>query len=242
MVMQGIGMAGILVKSGLRARSSSTVLPNHLTVEITGVERFSAVTDAWQDLVARAAVPNVAMHPSVAAAAQATKDRVHVILVWHAVKSNKSSRLVGAWVLAERRHSRRFPLRVLQSPVDAQMMLSTPVIDADFMSEAFTAMLDAIAAATTLPKIMYLNEFTGDGTAFLTFNNAFAARGGQPRILNYLRRPKLQSDLDGRVYLEHSLSAEKRRELRRCRRRLEERGLLSVTSHRTSEEAKRAFE
>ncbi|MFC4172929.1 GNAT family N-acetyltransferase [Microvirga sp. GCM10011540] len=227
-------------QNGVERFSKSARPP--IVCEIASAQRFSALEDAWNDLVARAAVPNVSMHPAVALAAQMANKPVHVILAWRSCTADQPPQLVGAWVMTVGRLSSKLPLRVLISPVDSQMVLSTPVIDAEFISEAIAAMLDAVAASPDLPKILRANEFTADGPVGRALEEILEDRNAPAIVQRRLNRPKLQSALDGTSYLKNSLSAQRRSELRRYRRRLSEQGKLEVVCHRAPEEVRRAFE
>lgn len=213
-----------------------------ITCEISDVQRFTTLAKDWQDLIARAAVPNVSMHPAVALAAQMANKPIRVLLVWRNDLADQPAQLIGAWVVALGRLSKKLPIRVLVSPVDGQMALSTPVIDSRYMSEALAAMFEAVAADPALPKILNANEFTVDGPMSHILDKALNDRGAAVIVRRRLSRPKLQSSLDSMSYLKNSLPAQRRSDLRRYRRRLSERGKLEVVSHRAPDDARRAFE
>jgi Acetyltransferase (GNAT) domain len=223
-------------------RSVPGTLAPPITVEITDPAHFSTLNEAWHDLIARAAVPNVSMHPVVAQASQAVGRAVHVVLAWQNAASDAPPRLVGVWVLAVERLTSRWPVPVLVSPVDTQMVLGTPVLDRECLPAVLNAMLDALAAAPGLPKILFVHECTADGAFGNVLEAMMASRGAPAKVLKRLTRPKLQSGLDGRSYLARTLPADKRQQLRRRRRRLAERGRLELTTHHTLEEVRCAFE
>jgi CelD/BcsL family acetyltransferase involved in cellulose biosynthesis len=212
-----------------------------ITVEIADAARFGALGQDWRGLIHRAAAPNVSMHPAVALAAQASGRPVHVVLAW-LEEPAAPTRLVGVWVFAVGPLSRRLPVRVLLSPAHPQMVLGGPVLDREVAAEALAAMLDALAAARALPKIISATEFSADDQVAEVLHEILADRRAPAQVLRRLTRTKLEPGLDGSSYLERALPAKKRREQGRHRRRLSELGRLEVTSHRMPDEACAAFE
>ena len=61
-----------------------------------------------------------------------------------------------------------------------------------------------------------------DGPTYEALTRVLRAAAARPRILDRSRRPKLQSDLDGKAYLEKAISGSSRKKLRQHRRRLSE--------------------
>jgi CelD/BcsL family acetyltransferase involved in cellulose biosynthesis len=108
----------------------------------------------------------------------------------------------------------------------AHSYLATPVIDGDALDATLEAMLTCIAVDATLPKIVALDAMTADGAAMQALRRVLAARGSAPYVLSEAVRPMLASSLDGKQYLERSLSSGSRKKLRQHRRRLGEKGAL----------------
>src|SRR5688572_12144689 len=69
--VQGGNMIEATIGNERAARHAPGALAHPITVEITDPARFGTLEDAWRDLIARAAVPNVSMHPAVAQSAAA---------------------------------------------------------------------------------------------------------------------------------------------------------------------------
>jgi CelD/BcsL family acetyltransferase involved in cellulose biosynthesis len=185
---------------------------------------------AWADLLSRADTQNVFMDPSLlhAAAAADPAGQQHALLAWKTVDGAR--RLVGVWGFAVGRPRWSvLPIRVLTAPAYNHGYLATPVIDRDCLDEAIEAMLDAIAAAQGLPKILALDTLAMDGATHEALIRVLAGRGTAPRVFEHMQRPRLSSDLDGKAYLEKAVSSSTRKKLRQYRRRLAEKGAVTST-------------
>jgi CelD/BcsL family acetyltransferase involved in cellulose biosynthesis len=240
--VQDAFMAAPVISAAPATRRRAPVVQGPVRAEVTDAARYRALDAAWRALIPRAVTPNVSMDPAVAWAAQSAGRRVQVVLAWQPGAPGAPDRLVGAWVLAVAEPSPRRPAPALICPVDGQMVLSTPVLDREFAAEALMAMLDALAASPSLPKVLYANEFTADGTMAGVLEGVLAARGAPAKVLRRLTRSKLQSGLDPQSYLDRALPGRARKNQRRRWRRLADLGSLEVTSHRAPEEVQGAFE
>ena len=103
-------------------------------------------------------------------------------------------------------------------------------------------MLDCIAADRRLPKIMAMDAMAAEGRTYEALVRVLSRRGSTPCILQQSRRPKLQSALDGKAYLEKALSSSTRKKLRQHRRRLSEKGAVTSVVASEPEAVRRAFE
>ena len=211
-----------------------------IVVEITDAARFARLRAEWSDLVERAAEPNVFMDPALvqtAVEANATS-RIQVLLAW-----SGQERLVGVWAF-RLGHPRKSPLPgpVLNAPQYVHGLLATPVIDRACLDEVLHAMLDTVAAAPHLPKIIALDLMGMEGAVMEALTRVLAARDSAPRILESFRRPKLASPLDGKAYLEKTLSSSSRKKLRQHRRRLAEKGDLTRVICAEPQAVRGAFE
>ncbi len=119
------------------------------------------------------------------------------------------------------------PIRVLSAPSHIHGHLSTPVIDRDCLDETLDAMLDCIAADPQLPKVVALDMIGRDRPTYDALMRVLARRGSAPCVFGQSQRPKLESKLDGKPYLEKSVSGSTRKKLRQHRRRLSESGALT---------------
>lgn len=200
-----------------------------IEVEIAQSLRRPDVIANWADLCERAATPNVFMDPGLigAVADSDPAAQCRTLLAWKLIDGQR--RLVGLWAFAVGRpHRSPLPVRVLRFPSHKlHGHLASPTIDRNFLEETLDAMLDCIAASA-LPKIAALNEMAADGPTFDALMRVLARRGGLSCQFDRRQRPKLASELDGKAYLEKSLSSSTRKKLRQHRRKLAETGVLSV--------------
>jgi CelD/BcsL family acetyltransferase involved in cellulose biosynthesis len=210
-----------------------------MTVEVASAARLADIQSEWDDLIRRAESPNVFMNPAlIRVAGEAYPDqRFHALLAWD---ESEGRRLVGIWAFTVRRPQGAF-IPVLTAPPMQHAYLATPVIDRDRLDETLHAMLDHIAADTTLPKIIALDPIGADGTMD-ALTRVLAARGSPSRIMAQAVRPRLASELDGKQYLTNALSSGSRKKLRQHRRRLAERGNLEFTILTEPAEVRDAFE
>jgi CelD/BcsL family acetyltransferase involved in cellulose biosynthesis len=214
-----------------------------LAVEIAEGARLAALDADWRDLLRRADAPNVFMAPAMVKLADEVRPdtRRVAVLAWQ--NTSRGKHLVGVWAFAIRRAPQSvLPVNVLAAPAMAHAYLATPVIDRDLLDETLAAMLDTIAADTTLPHIVALDAMAADGTTMQALSRVLHARGGMPCILTEARRPKLASTLDGRQYLQQALSSSSRKKLRQHRRRLAEKGRLEYRIDSAPEAVGQALE
>lgn len=213
-----------------------------ITVEIAGHQRFAGLMTQWDSLVRRALIPNVSMHPEAACAAAASGAAIRVVLAWRHGPRDDERRLVGVWALALERLFRRWPSGILAAPVDRNLILGAPVIDRDAPEGTLSAMFGALRKERSLPALIKIAEFPGEGRLYAAFRKVLGQQGATPLVQARLQRPKLRPASDPVAYLSGALSSKRRRELRRSWRRLAEGGLASVTTHRSPQEVEEAFE
>ena len=139
---------------------------------------------AWDDLLARADVPNVLMDPAmVQAAAEAFPEtQSRALLAWKSQADGKRQ-LAGIWAFSVGRpHLSALPVRVLNVPPGPHRYLATPVIDRACLDETLHAMLDALAADPKLPKIAALDAMATDSPTMEAL--AASARGARQLALH----------------------------------------------------------
>jgi CelD/BcsL family acetyltransferase involved in cellulose biosynthesis len=204
-----------------------------ISVERAGTARLAEIDADWRDLVARAGEPNVFMNP---ATVRLAGDACLTLLAW-----NGEHKLMGVWAFATTRHP-VLPSKILRSPALPYSYLATPVLDRIAAHAVVTAMLDFIAADSTLPKTISLEPMRSDGPAMQALTVALADRKSAPFLLHQGMRPVLASDLDAKQYFEKALSSSSRKKLRQHRRRLEEKGKLESRIAVTPTDVAQAFE
>jgi CelD/BcsL family acetyltransferase involved in cellulose biosynthesis len=234
------------LQSASAATRASAILQRaaqSVAVEIVGAAKLAGLRAAWNDLLTRADAPNAFMDPALLAAAQLTDpgSEHHALLAWKHIEGRRQ--LVGIWTFAVS-HPRRSPLpvRVLSAPAFRHGYLATPVIDRHCLEETLDAMLDAVAHHPTLPKIVALDAMGTDGATCGALVRVLAQRDSALSIFERVRRPKLQSDLDGKAYLEKAVSSSTRKKLRQHRRRLAENGALVSSIATAPADVCKAFE
>jgi CelD/BcsL family acetyltransferase involved in cellulose biosynthesis len=222
--------------TALRAAGASP-----MTVECADGERLAAIDADWRDLMARAAEPNVFMHPAAMQMAERhLRDRTCItLLAWQ--RSAGQAKLAGLWAFSVGQlwHS---SLGVLKAPPFPHAYLATPVTDRALADAALNAMLDYIAHDARLPKTLVLDAIATDGPTMQALTRVLQARASVPCVLAQARRPMLVSKLDGKQYLEQALSASSRKKLRQHRRRLEEKGALESRIGATPDAVRGAFD
>lgn len=214
-----------------------------IAVDILRDERLQALDlrPYWPDLVARAETPNVFMSPALIAAAAAVDPDLVVLAAWQPAAGGP--RLAGLWVFSIGRPTHSpLPIRVLRAPAITHAYLSSPVIDRDVAEATLAAMVDAVATAPDLPKIIALDALSAEPAACEALARVTQARGLAVRTFATGERPMLASGLDAKSYFEAALSASSRKKLRQYRRRLGEKGRLETRHHTAPDAVCTAFE
>jgi CelD/BcsL family acetyltransferase involved in cellulose biosynthesis len=209
-----------------------------ISVERTASERLPDIESAWRDLVARAHEPNVFMDPALIGL---LGGRCATLLAWQTAASGR--KLLGLWAFTIGRQWHPVsPVQVLTSPPFPQAYLATPVVDRDNAEAVLAAMLDFIAQASDLPKLIALDPIRFDGPTMRALAQVLDRRGSPASILNETQRPILVSELDAKQYFEQAMSSSSRKKLRQHRRRLEEKGGLESKVCTTPDDVSGAFE
>jgi CelD/BcsL family acetyltransferase involved in cellulose biosynthesis len=229
------------ISGSLAARLNAIRSGPAISVEILRGEVPAELDDAWPDLLARADVANAFMAPALLREAVACGTRTVIALAWQA--RGEERRLAGLWAFSVGRPREGIlPLEVLRAPASEHAYLATPVIDRNCIEPALTAMLDAIAAASDLPKTISLSAMSGEGATATVLARLLAERGSTNCCVKSVQRPKLAGGADPNAYLEAALSSASRKKLRQYRRRLGERGKLELKIAQSPNEVRDATE
>jgi CelD/BcsL family acetyltransferase involved in cellulose biosynthesis len=181
------------------------------------------------EALARRAAPNAFMHPAALCAAAATGfAQVHVLRAF--AGDGAARRLVGFWALRERRLAPF--VRYLAAPPYDYAFAGGPVIDPGH--DAMPAMLDAIANAPALPKVIKLKLIDGEAAGPIV--KALATRGGQVLRLAEHPRPFLGGEND------RKRSGSTAKKLRQDWNRLSALGETEVINARSDDAVRGAFE
>jgi hypothetical protein len=216
-------------------------LVNQIFVEIVRGRPLSELDAAWDDLIARADAPNVFMQPRVIRAA-APERQIVTLLAWQRDGSHRQ--LAGFWAFSiGKPHLSILPVVALCAPAATEhVYLSAPVIDRNCLDATLHAMLEAIAKAPDLPKIVALESMSGSGTTYQALLRVLGERQSRSCRLEAKNRPLLMPGHDPSDYMEKALSSASRKKLRQHRRRLREMGRLETVVAHTVADVQRGFE
>jgi CelD/BcsL family acetyltransferase involved in cellulose biosynthesis len=213
---------------------------DRVSVELVPAADLAEMTEEWHDLVQRADVPNVFMHPLLLRAAAGAK-RVTAVLAWGAF--GRERRLLGIWAFsAGRPRQSILPFPFLSAPAAEHGYLGSPAIDRDHLDETLAAMLDAIAAAPDLPNLIAVNAMRVEGATYDALLRVLTQRGSAPCQFESVQRPRLASERDAESYWQAALSSSSRKKLRQFRRRLGEKGTLQTRVLSEPAQVRGAFE
>jgi len=222
-------------------RPDKSDLVNQIFVEIVRGRPSPELDTAWDDLLIRADTPNVFMQPRIIRAA--TPDRqVVTLLAWR--QDGRHRQLAGFWAFSiAKPHLSILPIVALCALAATEhAYLSAPVIDRDCLDATLRAMLEAIAEASDLPRIVALESMSGSGTTYEALLRVLGERRSQSCRLEAKNRPLLVPGDGASDYMESALSSSSRKKLRQHRRRLREMGPLETVVARSVPDVQRGFE
>jgi len=182
-----------------------------------------AMQQDWQALSRRALEPNVFYDPAFALAAAPVFGNPGAVLVW-----SKGGRLIGFFPCRiERRYGVTTALTGWTHPYAP---FGVPLVDRDEAEAAIAAFLDHVEANEKLPKLVMLPLVATDGAFAAALARVLLRHGGAMQAFGTHARALLAPTAERRAYLDHAVSHKKLKDLRRQRRRLQDKGLLKVTS------------
>jgi hypothetical protein len=121
--------------------------------------------------------------------------------------------------------------------------LGTPLLDRDDPAGVVGDFFDMLSRPhLKLPKVLVLPEMRLDGPVASLLTAVADARGLPIETTAYLKRPFLQSDLEGEAYLKQALRPHHYREFRRMKRRLADKGRLEHVVARAEEDVRNGLE
>ncbi len=212
------------IASARRAALADRYPLDSFTVEWRWLADLVAIADDWRELAARALEPNVFYEPAFALAAAAVFGRdVGAALVWSDAARRE---LVGLFPARVTRRRYGLALPVLEGWTHPYGPLGTPLVVRQAAEPVIAAWLAYLAGNRGLPGLLFLPLLAEEGL----FAGALGAslRRLQMPHADFARhqRPLLQPGDDRHAYLDHAVSAHRRRELRRSVRRLADLGAL----------------
>lgn len=198
-------------------------LASGLRIDWRPLAALADVIDEWRALSARALEPNVFYDPAFALAAAPVFGRdVGAGLIW------LGARLVGFFParITRRRYGLYVP--VLVGWTHPYAPLGTPLVAGEVAHEAIAAWLDHLAGNVDMPGLVLLPMVPENGP-FATALNA-VLRTRQHTLFASHQRALLAPGLQRAGYLERAIGGRTRKEWRRQRRRLEDKGAVSMVT------------
>ena len=212
--------------------------PRLLIVECVELRVLLVHQAAWAGLCSRALEPNIFLEPGFALPLiQHVRhgQRPSFLLVWEDDDATSFGRLVGLLPLAPR----RFPGdRVCRGFTDPQVCLGVPLLDRARATEVWAKALEWLGGKTGRAAFS-LTLVPRDGAFFKLLLRGEV--GGRCRLLYERRRACLPASAPTSE-IACFRSAKRRKEMRRQRRRLADRGERALVSARTPAEVRRATE
>lgn len=193
----------------------------------------------WARLASRAAEPNPFFEPEflLPAARQLVASRRPAVLVARKLIDGRM-RMIGALPLSP---ASRFPLAPARAWRDPLAPLGAPLLDRDYAVEAFSAFLAWVGERRPLSSGIALHMTPRQGATANAIRRAAQLRALDCVEFDNGARAALHAGAD----LDQMVSSSRRKQLRRLRRKLEERGAVStriVTGLAIEEEMETFFE
>ena len=221
-----------------------TGAPLRLHVEYVSSRTMIGYEAAWADLAARALESNVFLEPAFALPLIQHAERARpprFLLVWAESHAVGFSQLIGLLPLA--RDAWPHPFGVLRCFADRLTVGGVPLLDKASGASAMAAMLAWLREREPKARALLVRGVALDGAFATTLARSGAVydvQCGRERAI--LRRIEPCAPVGGLVPRSTFLSAKRRKELRRQRRRLSEIGERCYTSARTPGEIAKATE
>ncbi len=209
------------------ARERADAAPRRIAAGRTEWKDLTAFSEwriEWRELSARALEPNVFYDPAFALPAAPVFGNPSGVLVW-----SKTGRLIGCFpARIERRYG---VLATLTGWTHPYAPFGVPLIDPDEAEAAVAGFLDHVETADKLPQLVLLPLIRRDGPFGTTLARVLARRGGAAVEYGTHARALLAPEGERTKYLEN-IAHKKLKELRRQRRRLDEKGAVAFVSTR----------
>lgn len=198
-----------------------------LRAEWRALSSLADIADGWRTLAQRALEPNVFYDPAFAlAAAPVFGANAGAVLVW-----SSSGRLMGLFpAQAERWHGG--PQATMVGWMHPYAPLGTPLVDRDEPEAVIAAWLDHLRRDPAMPGQVLL-PLLPEGAFAAALEAALSQHGLQSAAFGRHERALLAPGADRSDYLDQAISAGRRKELRRQRKRLEEVAPVSFTTATT---------
>jgi len=195
---------------------------------VTDWARLEAMEEEWQDLASAAVEPNAFYEPWMllpALHAYAASAHVEVLVVSTGQRGRRL--LCGLFPICYRRG--RAELWKHRS-----CYLSTPLLRSGFAQAALARFFDHLESRAGLIR---LDDVPGDGPFHLHLVDELNRRGWPSLVPSWYTRALFRPAANGDEFLERALNGKRRKELRRQRARLAEKGRLEVCELQPDEDA-----
>ncbi|WP_406855137.1 GNAT family N-acetyltransferase [Alsobacter sp. KACC 23698] len=205
-----------------------------LSVVALGMDEAIRAAQAWSDLAGRALEPNPFFESAFVGPAARLLARAgdpHVATAW------RGSRMVALLPLATPRFGRLAP--TLSAWTHDQAVLGSPLLDPDDGRDGFRAILHWLRRRNPAAGGLLLPFVAEEGAAAAAIREACGLDFPLSRLDPH-RRAALVGGERFEALLDRGVSAKKRKEFGRLRRRLAEAGALRVSSAETPAEVERA--
>jgi CelD/BcsL family acetyltransferase involved in cellulose biosynthesis len=201
---------------------------SELTTEWRPLVELDVDVAPWRALAARALEPNIFYEGAFAlAAAPVLGAAAGAILVWSVAAPR---RLVGLFPLCVERRRYGLSPAVLTGWTHAYAPLGVPLVDRDAADAVIDAFVDHVSREPALPKILLLPLLPLDGPFAVAFRRVLARRGARLATFGRHARAQLAPGDARSDYVERAIGARRRKELRRQRRRLADRGPVRLAT------------
>lgn len=187
----------------------------------------------WQSLADVAAQPNSFAEPwfvEASLACLAPEEEVRLLAV------RRAERLIGVALFAPAPRYGRLPLRHVQNWRHHNHFFGPPLIRRGEETVFWLAVLAALDEASWASGFLHVSGLAEGGPTHSALAAAASLLGRSCRIVHRCRRPLLESRLSPEEYLNRNVSAKRRSEYRRLRKRLEELGRVEVRELHSADE------
>jgi len=206
-------------------------------VEWCEAAALGGIVDEWRALVKQALEPNVFYDPAfMLAAAPVLGKAVRVALV-----RTNAGRLVGMFPTRIER-PRGSPSSMLVGWTHPYAPLGTPLIDREGSAGIIAAWLDHLGRDRTLPRLLLMPLLPEQSAFEAALDSVLAHSGRHHAVFGRHRRAMLNPGAQRADYIARVVSAGRRKELRRQRRRLDDIAPVTLTTARSGADVAAALQ
>jgi len=210
-------------------------------VEVKRVEELLEHIADWEDLAAAAIEPNPFYEPWMLMPAiesfGAGRD-LRFILVFSASRANPNERplLCGFFPLERGRRYKGLPITALSLWQHLHCFLCTPLVREGCGRQCLDALFGWLASESEGCSLMQFNRITGEGPFHRLLVEQFDRSARLTYIDEHFARPLFEPAADASAYLQATLSAKRRKKIRRQENQLSERGRLEYVALQPEED------